>query len=38
MAKELEGERHNIKLFIPGRDDLAGTDKYPNTAETIANK
>lgn len=38
MVKVLEGEEHNIKLFVPGRDDLAGTEKFVLTADMIANR
>lgn len=38
MVKILEGEEYNIKLFVPGRDDLAGTERYVLTADMIANR
>ncbi|XP_076093173.1 myeloid differentiation primary response protein MyD88-like [Mytilus galloprovincialis] len=38
MVNILEGEDHNIRLYVPGRDDLAGDEKYVVTAEMIANR
>ena len=38
MIKVLEGEEHNLKLYVPGRDDTPGDEKFVVTAEMIAER
>ena len=38
LADVLEGPEYGLRLFIPFRDDLAGTAYHEITAEIIANR